>query len=134
MRVTEPIFEYAMCMTCAEQMRSSLSDQSKARVEAFFEERLMELGLPDPSEKLEVCLLTRKHISECIEFSYHGHFQGLSLSYGVFPYAISDEAMEQIAELLSPETLDELDDFKGKYFSGPPELAKLINPKRLIPL
>jgi hypothetical protein len=50
----------------------------------------------------------------------------------IFPYAVSDEAMDQISELLSKETLDELDDFKGKYFNGPPEIAELINPKRLL--
>ncbi len=42
--------------------------------------------------------------------------------------------MEEISQLLSPETIDELDRFKGKYFNGPPELAEILNSRRFVPL
>lgn len=133
--IKETLFEYAMCMDCAGNMKGEMSKDSMERIETFFKERVMSI---DPFERLEnpmeKCLLTGKAIDDSLEFSYHAHCRGNQMIESIFPYAVSDEAMDQISELLSKETLDELDDFKGKYFNGPPEIAELINPKRLLPI
>ena len=133
--VTETLFEYAMCMDCASNMKGEMSKESMQSIEAFFKERIMSL---DPFDRLinplEKCLLTGKRIDESLEFSFHAHCRGAEMMESIFPYAVSDDAMDQISELLSKETLDELDEFKGKYFNGPPEIAELINPKRLLPI
>ena len=42
------------------------------------------------------------------------------------PFAVSLAAMDEIAALLSEETLGEMDDFIGTHFSGPPELADIL--------
>jgi hypothetical protein len=42
------------------------------------------------------------------------------------PLAISFEAMEEMNSLLSDETRQEMDDFMGKYCSGPPDIAALL--------
>lgn len=132
MNIVEPLFEFAVCMDCATNMRQDLSVESKKRVEEYFMQNAS-LRM-DTDEKLNRCLLSGKDISECSEFSLHAHCRGTNLVESIFPYAISDFAMDEIAALLSQETLDELDRFKGKYFTGPPELADFINPKRLLPL
>jgi len=132
--VTEAIFEYGMCMQCAEQMRKELSEESREKVEGYFEQRLAERSHAASEPSMEVCLLTGTPIGDSIEFSYHGHCRGDRMIHSIFPYAVSDVAMEEISALLSDETIDQLDDFKGKYFTGPPEYADLLNPKRLIPL
>lgn len=130
----EVIFEYAMCSECAEQLRESLSKSSRARIEALFTERLAGKQIKELNESTLECLLTDKPISQAQEFSFHAHCRGDRLVHSLFPYAISDDGMDEISALLSNETLDMLDDFKGRYFSGPPEVAELLNPKRFVPL
>lgn len=133
--MVETLFEYAMCMPCAAQMRNEMSEESMQRIEEYFKSRISAIDPEDNREKpLEKCLLTGKSILESQEFSYHAHCRGGEMIKSIFPYAISDDAMDEISELLSNDTIDELDNFKGKYFTGPPEIAKLINPKRLIPI
>lgn len=135
--ITEALFEYAMCMPCAESFRDQMSKESRERIEAYFIEGVQRnrwKTLDEDGNTLGTCILTGKSISECSEYSYHAYCKGDQLMEVAAPYAVSDLAMDEISELLSAETADELDDFKGKYFTGPPELADLINPKRLIPL
>ncbi len=132
--ITEAIFEYGMCMPCAEQMRKELSEESRKKVEHYFEQRLSERDPESGEPDMEICLLTGTPIADSIEFSYHVHCRGDRMVHSIFPYAVSEIAMEEISTLLSDETIDQLDDFKGKYFTGPPEYADLLNPKRLIPL
>lgn len=132
--VTEAIFEYALCMSCAENMRDELSLESKEQVEKFFESKLRQRSLLSQGTGMDTCLLTGKSIVDSEEFSYHGHCRGNKMFRSIFPYAISDAAMDEISELLSDETTDQLNDFKGKYFTGPPEYADLLNPNRLLPI
>jgi hypothetical protein len=40
--------------------------------------------------------------------------------------------MEEMNSFLSDETRQEMDDFMGNYFSGPPEIAALLKSKRPI--
>lgn len=130
--VHETLFEYAICMDCGTQFRSKMSIESMKNVETYFRAKLAER--PPTKQSLDSCLLTGNAIESCKEYSYHAHCRGGKMLISIFPYAISDEAMDELAELLSPETNDELDDFKSKHFNGPPEIAELINPKRLLPI
>ena len=132
LEIVEPIFEYAMCKACAEDMRKDLSNESLKNIESYFLSNLQKNEFTQAST--DKCLMTGKDINESAEFSFHAHCQGDKLLPSIFPYAISDQAMEEISELLSQETVDQLDDFKGKYFTGPPELADILNPKRFVPL
>jgi hypothetical protein len=133
---TEPelLFEYAVCENCTATLRNELSKSSLKAIEQFFQNTLTALPSMEEKDKLSQCLITRKPIAKCESYSFHARFVGPFLQESVYPYAISDEAVEAISALLSKETLDVLDNFKGRYFSGPPELADLINPKRLLPL
>lgn len=137
MDIVETLFEYAMCLDCAAQLRKQMSTESLGNMEAFFNERLRDndgfLSLP-PGQRLSVCMITGKDITGCSEFSFHGHFRDGKAVTSFFPFAMSDEAMEQISALLSAQTLEELDNFKGKYFTGPPEVSRLINSRRFVPL
>jgi hypothetical protein len=133
--LVETMFEYAMCMNCAMDMRQKMSKQSMENVENYFKSKVeSNLSSTHEANDMERCLLTNTNISDCSEFSYHAYCRGTEMHASMFPYAVSDLAMDEISDLLSAETVDELDDFKGKYFTGPPEIAELINPRRLIPL
>lgn len=134
--VTECLFEYAVCSACAESMRGELSESSRNSIEQHFKQRLAQRGeeLMEQRGSLQHCLLTGRPIEDSTEFSFHAHCRGGFMVQSIFPYAISDVAMDEVSELLSQATIDFLDDFKGKYFTGPPELADLLNPRRIIPL
>lgn len=131
---TEALFEYAMCARCADDLRKKLSEASKVSIEQLFTDRLNSKQMLGIEESTKYCLLTGKPIDQALEFSYHAHCNRDRLIHSFFPYAISDDGMDEIGALLSDETLGFLDDFKGRHFSGPPELADFLNPKRLIPL
>lgn len=137
LNLTEVVFEYAICVACAQEMREKISQHSKIQMETFFlknarlnERNSMALETQKTTEK---CLFTGKTISDCDEFSVHAHCVGKEMILSLFPYAVSDEAMDTMSELLSAETMEELDRFKKTYFKGPPELLELLSPKRLIP-
>jgi hypothetical protein len=131
---TEVIFEYAMCLTCAHAMHNELSEESRQRIEAYFAERLQlssrdELLKPKrASFKNWVgnCLVKGTSLKQSNEYVLYGHAHGRQLVYDFFPYALSGEAMEEISELLSEKTREVLDDFIGKHFSGPPEIAEIL--------
>lgn len=130
--ICEVLFEYAICSSCAEEMRGNISSESKSNIEQYMRSKAQKLRFG--ARSLDHCLITGKAIAECSEFTYHAHCKGDKVYSDYFPYAISDLAQDEIGALLSAETLDELDDFKGKHFSGPPEFQELINPRRLLPL
>ncbi len=136
--VEEVIFEYAMCMSCAEDFRERMSKSSIEKIEAYFVEKssgyVQMIDENNLSLSLDNCILTKKAKDECSEYVMNAHCRGDKMLYSAFPYMIDNDAMDEISEMLSAETLDELDDFKSKHFNGPPEIAELINPKRLIPI
>ncbi len=136
LEIREVLFEYAMCMNCAESMREELSRESLEKIEQFMQGH--DLPVVNHSEEEEadynlgICAVTEKSLNECLEFAYHAVCIGTELHPVFSPYAISDTVMDEIGDQLSQKTVDALDDFKGRHFTGPPEVAKLISSRRLI--
>ncbi|WP_066833642.1 hypothetical protein [Rufibacter ruber] len=130
------IFEYAMCLTCAQQLREELSVDSRTRIDAYFSEnvnlvarREALLSLPDPlrlENWLSHCLITGTSLERCTEYQLFAQCDGGDLLFGYMPYVISGEAMEEIQELISPHTREILDNFMDTHFGLPPELRELL--------
>lgn len=127
----EIVFEYAMCLACAEKMRETLSQESKQRVDGFFFSRYMSHAVrqEDPNkqveQQLEQCWFTGEQISELSEY----HIVGLCrdnkmLSDQVMSMGMT--ALDQVQELLSPETKDELDRFIDDITGLPPEWQEAL--------
>jgi hypothetical protein len=76
------------------------------------------------------CALTGEHKSTLEEYMIYGHFKGDQMIRSTMPFLLSGKVMDDVADLLSDETIDELDDFMGEYFGGPPELEELWKPRR----
>ena len=134
--IREVLFEYAMCADCAEMMRQQLSKESIRQLQAYMEEHQHPATKQNlehsEAPELDRCAISDQLLDECSEFAYHAVCIGESLHPMFSPYAISSAVMDALGDRLSNETLDALDDFKGRYFTGPPEVARLISPKRLI--
>ena len=139
-RKTEVIFEYAMCLSCAESMRNELSSESKERIERYFQEHLdfsKRQSLLQPRRAafpnwIRECLVSGNPIKKSTEYSLYAHAYGKKLVYDMFPYAISGAAMEEVNELLSEKTREVLDDFIGSHFSGPPEVAEILKKRPVL--
>lgn len=131
---TEVIFEYAMCLQCAMAMHNELSKESRKRIEAYFAEHVNakareQFAHPKraPFKKwVANCLVKGTPLKKSQEYVLYGHAHGKNFVYDFFPYALSGEAMEDISNLLSEKTREVLDDFIGKHFSGPPEIAEIL--------
>ena len=81
---------------------------------------------------VEKCLFTDQKITECDEYQLVGFFTGTTINHAQPPFAVSGEEVEAMSEILSEKTKDEFDDFIGRHFSGPPELAELWDKPQVV--
>ena len=129
------IIEYAICMDCAQKKNEALSVDSRARIEAWFTERVdLEQRAQNLAETLGFnfeswtshCIITGKPRAEMDHYTIVGGFVGDKMVMGFGPYIMSPEAQVEMSKLLSAETKREMDDFIGDNFGLPPELKKLM--------
>ncbi len=127
------IFELAMCLPCAENMRKQLSEDSLKNIEKYmssvdFEGRAQHF-VETQSDKIQdyisTCLVSGKEIDPNEEHQIYALCTGSQMIYSAMPYAMRGAVMEEIQELLSPETRQELDDFMDQYLI-PDDLRDLI--------
>jgi len=130
------LLEYAICKTCAEKKNAELSEESKNNLVDYMNDRLlgrMEEGVEE-TERNNNCMVTGKPLHHCDEYVSYGEFYGNKMRVGMFPYSLSADVLEEIANLLSDKTLEELDDFVGEHFTGPPEFKELLKDKKWVVL
>jgi len=128
----QTLFEYAICLECAEEYRGQLSEDSRLAIDDYmsqidFGNRNQKLIGKEGEEWLQDCLIHQCGVGEAGEAQIYGLCEGDQFCYGEFPYMIRSEAMDEIVELLSSETLDELNRFKDQLNSGPPELQDILD-------
>lgn len=136
----EVIFEYAMCLNCAQSLRENLSKDSRERIDLYMRERMLEVTRNfreyqeqgDPEASIKNCIITGKGIGSVMNYQLYAHCQGGKIIPDEGPFMISGQALEEIAELLSDKTRDELDDFINNNFGLPPEYADLIKGRDLV--
>lgn len=135
------VFEYAICLECADSFRNQLSEESRQNIDLFYQEKVDFESrferLKDKAEEdwLNQCLIHHQEAGSQGEVQIYAFCRGDRCLFREFPYMIRAEAMEEITELISKETLDELDRFKDNLTSGPPELKELFDkagPRMLI--
>lgn len=114
------IFEYAICLNCAETMKNDLSKESMVNVQNFFTENI------DPSRfwngvGSDECLVSGYKKSDLNEYQIYAYCKGEHLSVYQPPFMIGGPVMDKLADLMSDETTDELNRFMDKHFGPPPE-------------
>lgn len=138
----DTVFEYAICTVCAERIQEQLSLTSRTRITAYMapsiqqalkkrQEWLSAGKQPDPSRWTAQCVVKGTPVFEMQEYQIAGYFVENSMILPVFPYAIGEEALGELATLISNETLDIMNDFSGKHFGLPPEFSDV---PRFLPL
>ena len=121
----ETIFEHAICIPCYTRCQEELSIESRARIAAYFAEHadlegrqqsmLDQLGT-NHEKWLAHCIVKGYPIQECEEYQIYGFCAGGSLLFGGAPYMVSGEAIDEILDLLSNETLGVLEELSHQLF------------------
>lgn len=132
--VVSTIFEYAICLECASQLRSQLSKESLKNIDDFYakrtnlDERRGRL-MTNPSqvgEWIRHCIVDNRPYELGEEYQIYGQCIGKNFLYFDMPFMISGRAVEEIVGLISDKTMDELNNFKNNLTAGPPEFKALL--------
>lgn len=133
-QVQDVVFEYAICSSCAQNMQKSISVESQQNMQSFFADhqdfmnkvQAYQQGEGDPIDELiSKCSLSGESVNVMSEYMMFGHFRGNKMLATTMPYIIGGKAMDELSDLMSNETLDEMNDFKNQYFGGPAELEEI---------
>jgi hypothetical protein len=139
MKTKDVIFEYAICLECAEKLQDELSEESLSRIQEYFSKKVdfekrfnecLKFG-EKTDDYISNCLISGKNHNELKEYVIQGHCIGDKMALSFMPYMISENVMDEIAELLSNKTLDFLDGFMDDYLGYPPEFREIFS-RRLI--
>ena len=119
------IFDYAICMDCAEEMRKQISKESWESMMRYFQDNMdveerIKMSERSSQENLSHCMIKKKKINECKEYQVFAHCNGKRINHANPPYAISGEVMEELIPILSDATVDEMNGFFDKHFSPDP--------------
>lgn len=133
------LFEMAICMPCGQKMNERMSTDSKKVMEQYFSEihlmeKRMRLAQEDWKDKWNhSCIINGERIDSAQEFNLIGNFVADEPIQGLPPMAISTAVLEVLQEQLSPQTREELDDFRDTYL-GPsdPELRALLSETHVV--
>ncbi|MEO9482883.1 MAG: hypothetical protein ABJG47_05530 [Ekhidna sp.] len=133
----DTVFDYAICMDCAEQMRKQISKESMESMMRYFRDNMdvmtrLEMQEQSPEENLKSCMIKRIEISNCREYQIYAHCKGGKLNMENPPYMISGEVMEELLPLLSNQTIDEMNGFMNKHFSPDPSLMEPTPPRLIL--
>ena len=127
------LFEYGICNHCYDKMKDGLSDDSMFTLSNYMMNKTDIMGMQrrieehpgDPEQWLKNCMIKGTDVSEMNEYQIGACFKGDRLVTNFMPpFMIGGAAMEEITELLSKQTKDEMDGFMGDHFGIPPELRK----------
>ena len=127
----QELFAYAICFDCADSMHSSLSKESRQNVKNYLTERLQNNSIP---KDLQQCSLSGNAIADMKEYQIQAYCLGDQIHRGHGPLLIGETAIEEISELLSDKSWEELDRFTDTFFGLPPEFRKAVKDRSYIPL
>jgi hypothetical protein len=139
--VSDVIYEYAMCIHCTVAMQQALSEDSLAVIDNYLKSRvnlverrkhLLNKYRTNINGWLSTCLISGKPASESAEYQIYGHCDGGDLLFTYLPYMISADALEDLNDLISPETRDVLNDFIDNHFGLPPQYKELIKSRKSV--
>ncbi|MEQ8470254.1 MAG: hypothetical protein RIC35_03675 [Marinoscillum sp.] len=127
-KAEDVIFDYAICMKCAMEVQQNLSKESMRSIQQYMEENMqiearakqMQFMNADYSGFVDECLISNRPKNSCDEYQVFAYCRGDKMNLQMPPYMISGQILDEISELLSDETRDELNGFFNKHFSPAP--------------
>ena len=140
LKTRDIIWEIAICFDCMEMQRQEFSEESNQRIAEYFQthadftrhRELIESQNYDPSEWISHCVITGKPASECSQYQVYAQCIGAQCLFDATPFMISDEAMDEVAKLISNKTLDSMNDFRDRYLPTPEDLSPFFRDKDFV--
>ena len=138
---SDTIFEYALCLNCAEKLFMSYSESSRKAIENYFEDhvniesQLSKLAGNDDfvlESHINKCMIKGLAIEDLQEYQMVSFCRGDRLSLIRPPYMISGEAADEVMQLLSNATIDILNRFTDEFLGLPPEFKDLLKDKPML--
>jgi len=139
--INSTIFEFAVCIDCHTKVQKSMSDESLANLHRYYQHIMAEKGNQpividvrnfNLDDWLSKCFFKGDEIKEMNEYQLVAQFNGNKMLMNMPPMIIGEKAMEEMAELLSDKTVDEMNGFREKFLGPSPEIEELIYGKKLI--
>jgi hypothetical protein len=121
----ETIFEHALCLGCHAKCVSELSQESLQRIQNYFAEHVdmeeyrttsLERFGTDHTQWISHCMVKGYPIRECEEYQLYGFCIDSDLMFNGTPYALSGEAIDEIMQLMSNQTLGAMADLSDRLF------------------
>ncbi len=135
------IFEYAMCVPCMGEVQASFSEESAARINAYFgrnvdlearRDRLMIESGMEPEPWFSACVVKGTPLDRETEFQVCAQCDGGDMLFTGLPFGIGGTAMEELAALLSKQTRGEIDGFMEEFFGPPGAWRDLWKDRKLV--
>ena len=139
--VNSTIFEFAVCIDCHTKVQQGMSDESLANLHRYYQHIIAEKGNQpividvrnfNLDDWLSKCFFKGDEVKEMNEYQLVAQFNGNKMLMNMPPMIIGEKAMEEMAELLSDKTIDEMNGFREKFLGPSPEIEELIYGKKLI--
>ncbi|MBX2846327.1 MAG: hypothetical protein KTR13_08945 [Saprospiraceae bacterium] len=135
--IADIIFEYAICIHCHQKMHESLSIPSRKAINAYFLDKKRPHEVADEyrydaAQYLQRCVISGSEVDQLQEYQIIGEFQGDQILLSEMPILLSGAVMEEVQELLSPQTKEELDDFMDTITGLPPDLKELFKRDKVL--
>lgn len=133
--VQETIFGYALCMDCHVTLQQAFSDRSRQRCQTYLASHidahdratsLLEGEDFSPNDWIRQCAIHDTPRENLREFQVLAHCQGEKMLLSHLPLLIGGTAVDELTQLLSDETIDDLGGFRDEYFGLPPELKQNV--------
>ena len=140
-QTTDTVFEYAICVECQKIMQQSFSSESKENIKKYFKEKVNFenrrkhlWGKIDTNfeDWISNCLVLDTPIEECQEFQLVCECVDKNLILGDMPYMISGKVSDEIMNLLSNATLDEMNRFRDRFLGPSPEIRELLKDRPFV--
>jgi hypothetical protein len=135
------LFEYAICTHCHTKVQKSMSEESMRNLQQYYMRKIREKGnqpivinLNDfkLDDWISKCFFSDEPVIAMDEYQLVAQFNGSKMVMNMPPMVVGEAAMEEMAGLLSNETIDEMNGFKKQFLGPDPELEEIISGKKLI--
>lgn len=131
----DTIFEYAMCVDCHIALQDTFSEESRKRLDAYFQqhahmlehhEKALRAGGTQIDAFISNCLIKKTSREASTEYQIYAHCDGDRMLLTVFPFMLSGEAIDEMVDLLSDKTIGEIGGLMDEFFDLPPDLKKKL--------
>ncbi|GIV33947.1 MAG: hypothetical protein KatS3mg031_1482 [Chitinophagales bacterium] len=133
--VRDTIFEYAICLNCNQKITVHISNESQSRIQEYFctnshftfrSEYLLKKETLNLQDWIGRCCIKGTQWNDMAEFQIYGQFEGEHMMLSHLPIMLGDTALDELNNLLSEKTREEMDRFRDQFLGLPPELRNLL--------